>query len=59
MSVLPEERLGRIAYLVVEDGILSGRKVFGVGMVDFFFLHLHANIDYTLGHWDDHLEKWH
>jgi hypothetical protein len=38
MSVLGKERLSNLAYLIGEADILSGRKTFGVSMVDFFCL---------------------
>jgi hypothetical protein len=36
-AVLPEERCVGVAYLICEANILSGRKAFGVSMVDCFF----------------------
>ena len=49
VSVIKEERLVRVAYLVGEADILSGRKAFAVGMVDCLFLRLRVNGDLTVG----------
>ena len=37
VSVLPEERVLGLAYLIDENDILSGRKAFCIGMSDYFF----------------------
>jgi hypothetical protein len=50
MSVLPEEGLvNGVAYLIDEANILSGRKAFGVGMADCYFLRLRVNADFMVG----------
>jgi hypothetical protein len=49
VSVLSGERLAGAAYFVGETDILSGRKAFGVGMVDCFFLRSRLNVDMTVG----------
>jgi hypothetical protein len=47
--VLEEETLVSIAYLIGKAAILSGRKAFGVGKVDCFFLCLCFNADLMVG----------
>jgi hypothetical protein len=49
VSVLSSERLVGVAFLIGEADILSGRKAFGVGMVDCFFFRLRLNVDFTVG----------
>ena len=49
LSVLSGERIVGVAYLIGESDILSGKKAFGVGMVDCFFVRLRLNADLTVG----------
>jgi hypothetical protein len=49
VSVISAERIVGVAYLLGELDILSGRKAFGVGMVDCFFIRLRLNADSTVG----------
>ena len=48
VSVLPEDGLHRLAYLIKEEEILSGRSAFCVGMSDCFFLRFRIDTDRLL-----------
>ena len=57
VGVVVEERVVGMAYLIGEADILSGRKAFGVGMVDCFFRRHRVNADLSIGPFDGPLAQ--
>jgi hypothetical protein len=56
VSVLSEDRIQALAYLIHEDDILSGLKAFSIGMSNVFFLRFRVDIQSRIQLWHGGVE---